>query len=126
MRRSKSWKRGSARKGSKSGSAFSQIRKKGLVFIAKPGIDDGVQLWPDVLMRRHFAHFIECGDEFLKILQMIAKCSRCLCKLAPVSFILRFHLRHDLDEFGRLSDTVQISITLEQGVTGKTSGGGFA
>jgi outer membrane lipoprotein-sorting protein len=41
-------------------------------------------------------------------------------ELAPVSFILNFHLCHELYECGRLSDPVQISITLEEGIRLKT------
>jgi hypothetical protein len=47
-------------------------------------------------------------------------------KLAPVFSILRFHLRHELDEFGRLSDAAQINITLEQGIAWKTHCGSFS
>ena len=51
---------------------------------------------------------------------------RFLRKLAPVPFILRFHLRHELDEFGCLSDAVQVRITVEQGVAGKARCGSLS
>ena len=46
--------------------------------------------------------------------------SRCaFTELALVLFILGFHLRHELNEFGRLSDAVQKGIALKQGIAGK-------
>ena len=44
----------------------------------------------------------------------------------PVSVILRFRLGQKLDEFGRLSDAVQISITLVARIKVKTGDGSFS
>ena len=41
----------------------------------------------------------------------------------PVLIIFRFHLGQELDEFGRLSDAVQISITLVSRIKVKTGDG---
>src|SRR6516164_7116803 len=49
-----------------------------------------------------------------------------LGEFVPVSFILRFRLSQKLDEFGRLSDAVQISITLVARIKVKTGDGGFS
>ena len=53
----------------------------------------------------------------------VTRHEKLLSKLAPVPFVLRFHLRHKLDEIRRLSNAVQIGVSLEQGVTPKTRGG---
>ena len=47
-------------------------------------------------------------------------------EFVPVSIVLRFHLGQELDEFGRLSDAVQISIAVVSRIKVKTSDGGFS
>src|SRR5262249_52996688 len=49
-----------------------------------------------------------------------------LGEFVPVSIILRFHLGQKSDEFGRLSDAVQISITLVARIELKTGDGSFS
>jgi hypothetical protein len=49
-----------------------------------------------------------------------------LREFVPVSIVLPFHLGQKLDEFGRLSDAVQISITLVSRIKLKTGEGGFS
>jgi len=63
---------------------------------------------------------------FGKYLQSPASFCRALTELVPVSFVLSFHLSHELNEFGCLSDAAQISVTREQRVTGKTRDGAFS
>ena len=53
-------------------------------------------------------------------------CAVTLAKLALISFMVCFHLLHEPDEFGRLSDAVEIRITLEQGIGGESLGGSLS
>ena len=66
------------------------------------------------------------GSAFSSQRGAAARHENLLGKLATVLVVLRFHLRHELDEFGRLSDAVQKGIMLEQGVTPKTRGGSLS
>ena len=56
----------------------------------------------------------------------VTRHEKLLSKLALARFVLRFHLRHELDEFRRLSDAVQIGISFEQWVTPKTRDRSFS
>jgi hypothetical protein len=47
-------------------------------------------------------------------------------ELAAVSFVLRLHVIHELDELGRSSDAVQMGIALEAGITSIACRGSFS
>src|SRR4051794_23746216 len=55
-----------------------------------------------------------------------AQISLLLAEFVTVFVVLRLHLRHELDKFGRLTDAVEISLALESGIKVITVDSGFS